>query len=209
VTEKLVTTCAPGVLSACKTETECTTTGKGVWDAATSVCGVATTPTESTSLGSTVIGKDGKVVETKTSFKGGVKIGDGALQGEATVPKGTKITIGATVTVDPAHVGKKAEKLMVALYQVPGAALFFMNDHGTWKAWNLSADGGLDIAGLAAAADAAALVDPLAIDVFTGTLDFPAGAKIWVYTGYRITETGDLEGALAFNPTPIKLTMGE
>lgn len=207
VSANAVVTCAAGAEANCKTETECTGVN-GEWDANANSCKASTTTAAPDDLGGSAANPDGSPLETTTKFTGGVSIEDGAPANQATIKETDEFKLTVVVDVDDNHVGLEAEVVQVALFAELGK--FFMNTADGWKEWNLLTDeGALNIGGLEPSAPAAALVDPLTIDVYQGSfegLGF-AGLNIWVYAGYMVTDTGAL--VFSGNPVKIKVDAGE
>ena len=120
------------------------------------------------------IDSQGKSVSTTANF--GLKVASNQRTGNnIKVAQTDNISLGATINVDPAHIGKTADIIMVGIYN--GSA--FVRNGANWTVWDGS------ISSLSSAQSKVSLTTAVPVSIFDGSFNgLPGNFK--VYVGYRV-----------------------
>jgi len=129
----------------------------------------------------------GVFFDTNTYFISQIKTDSGLSGNHLTFAQTDNVTLSATIQVDPSHVGKEADILIVAVYKKGTSQVQFMRDDVDWKDWGFQMD-------LLTAVESKALPETLETIVYSGPfsvlgLNFPV--QFTIYVGYRL-ENGDI-----------------
>lgn len=116
----------------------------------------------------------GKSLPTTANF--GLKVASNQRTGNnIKVAQADNISLNATINVDPAHIGKTADIIMVGIYN--GSA--FVRKGATWTVWDGS------ISSLSSAQSNVTLTTVVPVSIFDGSFNgLPGNFK--VYVGYRV-----------------------
>lgn len=120
------------------------------------------------------IDSQGKLLSTTANF--GLKVASNQRTGNnIKIAQTDNISLGATVNVDPTHIGKTADIIMVGIYN--GSA--FVRKGATWTVWDGS------ISSLSSAQSGVTLTTTVPVSIFDGSFNGLPG-NFTVYVGYRV-----------------------
>jgi hypothetical protein len=147
------------------------------------------------------IGVDSQLnpVNTTACFMNHLKLNESRQRNHSrfTHSEAQTLAITAEVKIDPAHVGKTADILMVAVYSRVTDATLYTRDEQHWQSW----DG--QISRLPSTQYYPQLPEQIEIFVFEGDLSFAPG-EITVYVGYQLHD-----GTIIYNGTePLHFVIG-
>lgn len=104
----------------------------------------------------------------------------------ARITQSDDVFITNTITVDPQHIGQKADILIVAIYVTNSFMGIYMRNDAVWEEWH-----DWDIAQLTAAQANITLTNTIEIPIFFGNFAQMVG-NYDVYVGYRLKSNADL-----------------
>lgn len=136
-------------------------------------------------------------VKTLADFTPSVTTTSGLSGNHLTIAQTEEVTVATTITVDPAHVGQRAELLAVASFLplVNPQPLTLMRDTDTWKSW----DG--NIKSLTVMEVKSQLGNSETLTVYQGNLQGLAG-NFLIRVGYRLQD-----GTIIYSGEPIEFTV--
>lgn len=194
VTTGLIAQCAPASVSACTTQTDCEKNG-GLFTPATAAAGTTAAvaascqavPAIAASTSKTVaaIDKNGNAVTVTGAFSGGISVDGASFKQSDTVNKyeTTSVKLVGIITPDAAHVGKKADIIIVAAaHNLPGVtgSLWYMMNGNVPTPWNAN------FSSLVPLKKAVTLTSPTTFTMYDGK--FVASGNLNIYMGYRLED---------------------